>query len=106
MQMHLEEISKSVTNNKFAVIVVDKAAWHTTSRLNIPDNIAILPLPATSPELNPVEQVWSWLRQHYLANRAFKNYEHIVDACCRAWNSFAQDITLVSSIGLRHWAYI
>jgi len=106
MQMHLDEISKYVEQGRHAVIVVDKAAWHTTGKLNLPDNISLLPLPATSPELNPVEQVWSWIRQHSLANRAFKDYEEIVDEACKAWNIFANKSDLIASIGSRSWAIL
>lgn len=106
MQMHLDEISKYVEKGRHAVIVVDKATWHTTGKLNLPSNISLLPLPATSPELNPVEQVWSWIRQHCLANRAFKDYEEIVDEACKAWNIFAAQPDLIASIGERQWAIL
>ncbi|MEF1286105.1 IS630 family transposase, partial [Vibrio sp. M250220] len=43
-----------------------------------------------SPELNPIEQVWSWLRQHYLANQSFTNYNDVVEKVCRAWNGFLE----------------
>lgn len=104
MQMHLDEISKYVEKGRHAVIVVDKAAWHTTNKLNLPKNISLLPLPATSPELNPVEQVWSWIRQHSLANRVFKDHEEIVNESCKAWNIFANKSDLIASIGNRKWA--
>ena len=104
MQMHIDEISKYVENGRHGVIVVDKAAWHTTEKLRLPNNISLLPLPATSPELNPVEQVWLWIRQHILANRVFKDYEEIVDISCDAWNIFAAQTDLISSIGTRKWA--
>ena len=61
-------------------------------------------MPATAPELNPVEQVWNWIRQHCLSNRAFKDYEEIVDEACKAWNVFADQPNLITSIGERQWA--
>lgn len=61
-QLHLEEISKSVSPGKQAVLIVDQAAWHTSSKLKIPVNITLLPLPPYSPELNPMEQVWLFLK--------------------------------------------
>ncbi|BCG64975.1 MAG: transposase [Methyloprofundus sp.] len=88
MQHHLDVISESVTLGKHAVLVVDKAAWHLTGKLAVPENISIMPLPPYSRELNPVEQIWQQLRQRSLANRCFKDYEHIVEACCEAWNDF------------------
>jgi hypothetical protein len=56
MQYHLEVILESVSPGKHAVLVVDKAAWHLTGKLEVPENISIVPLPPYSPELNPVEQ--------------------------------------------------
>ena len=58
MQKHLEEISKEVEPGNHAVIIFDRAVWHTTKKLRLPNNISLLPLSAASPELNPIEQVW------------------------------------------------
>ena len=102
--MHLDEISKYVEEGRHAVIIVDKARWHTTDKLKLPHNVSLLPLPATSPELNPVEQVWQWIRQHCLANRVFKDYQEIVDVSCNSWNIFAKQAHLINSIGSREWA--
>jgi transposase len=54
--------------------------------------VSIIKLPTSSPELNPVEQVRSWLRQHHLANPCFKSYDDILDARSAAWNDFVSDI--------------
>ena len=52
----------------------------------IPANITILPLPPKSPELNPVENVWQFMRDNWLSNRVFKSYDDLVDHSCEAWN--------------------
>lgn len=104
MQYHLKVISESVTLGKHAVLVVDKAAWHLTGKLEVPENISIVPLPPYSPELNPVEQIWQQLRRQDLANRCFKDYEHIVDVCCEAWNKFAASPRKIHSLCTRKWA--
>ena len=44
-------------------------------------------LPSRAPELNPVENVWQYLRQTWLSNRVFDTYDAIIDAACDAWNS-------------------
>jgi transposase len=67
---------------------VAPAGWHQTSLVEGLENVSIIKLPPYSPELNPIEQVWSWFRQHHLANRCFRGYEDIVDACTIAWNDF------------------
>ena len=78
---------------------MDGAGWHTESVVEEFDNLSIIKLPAYSPELNPIEQVWQWLRQNELANKCFKDYDDIVESCCDAWNSFRSDINLVKNIG-------
>jgi transposase len=104
MQKHLEEISKEVEPGNHAVIVFDRAAWHTTKKLRLPENISLLPLPAASPELNPTEQVWQVLRDRYLGNRCFDSYEHILDCCCDAWNAFTSTAGTVRQLCTRDWA--
>ena len=74
-----------------AVLIVDQAGWHLTPKLAIPDNITVLALPPRSPELNPVENVWQFMRDNWLSNRIFKSYEDIVALCCQAWNNLIAD---------------
>jgi len=56
----------------------------------VPANISILTLLPRSPELNPVENVWLFLRDNWLSNRVFSSYDDIVDHCCEAWNKLIQ----------------
>lgn len=95
MQAHLMEISASVELGAHAVVILDQAGWHMTDRLDIPDNITLLPLPPRAPELKPVENIWQCTR----ANWIFQSYDDIVDHCCNAWNK------MTMSIGLRKWAH-
>ena len=74
--------------------------------LVVPDHISLLPLPPYSPELNPVENVWQFLRANWRAISVFDDDPAIVDACCRAWNRFADDPKTVTSITERHWARV
>ena len=62
MNLHLREISQSVSEGAHALLVVDGAGWHTSAELEEPDNITLLILPPYAPELNPVENVWQCLR--------------------------------------------
>jgi transposase len=105
MQAHLAEIGRTVARGAHAVLLLDRAGWHTSSRLTIPRNITLLYLPARSPELNPVENVWQYLRQNHLSNRVFPSYETILEASCEAWNRLLEKPWKVMSIGLRQWAY-
>ena len=104
MQWHVDEISAQVTPGAHAVVILDRAGWHTSKKLNVPDNITLLPLPPRSPELNPVENVWQFMRDNWLSNRVFSSHQDIVDHCCHAWNKLIHQPWLIMSIGLRDWA--
>lgn len=106
MQRHLKEISREAELGNHAVLVLDRAAWHTTKKLDLPKNITLLPLPAAAPELNPTEQVWQVLRDRYLGNRCFDSYEHILESCCSAWNTFTAVADAVRQLCTRDWANI
>ncbi len=105
MQWHLDEISSLVTPGAHAVLLLDRAGWHTTSKLTAPSNITLLPLPPRAPELNPVENVWQFIRDNWLSNRIFKSYGEIVALCCEAWNKLIDQPWKIMSIGRRKWAH-
>ena len=105
MQLHLDEISKYVARKAHAVVLMDRAGWHSTGKLIVPKNLTIILLPPKSPELNPVENVWQYLRSNYLSNRVFKDYDAIVDATCDAWNALIKTPETITSIGMRDWAH-
>src|ERR1700712_4204949 len=105
MNKHLQEISRMVDPGAHAVLMLDGAGWHTAGDLVVPDNITLLPLPPRAPELNPVENVWQYLRQNWLGNRGFASYDDIVAQWCRAWNNLTERPWKIMSIGLRDWAY-
>ena len=86
MQAHVNEIAREVVDGSHAVIVMDRAGWHIAGKLEPPPNISLVFLPSYSPELNPVENVWQYIRQNWLSNRIFDDYDAIVDAACKAWN--------------------
>ena len=106
MQHHLTEISASIAPHAHAVLVLDQAGWHTTGKLAKPANITFLPLPPRSPELNPAENVWEYLRGRWLSNHIFKDYDAILDAVCDAWNRLIDEPDRIRSIGSRQWAII
>ena len=71
MALHLAEISRTVTPGAHAVLLLDQAGWHLSDKLDIPANITLMPLPPKSPELNPVENIWQFIRDNRLSNRVF-----------------------------------
>ena len=105
MALHLTEISATVAAGAHAILLLDKAGWHISKALPVPVNITLVPLPAKSPELNPVENIWQFMRDNWLSNRVFESYEDIVDHCCFAWNKLIDQPWKIMSIGLREWAH-
>ena len=87
------------------LVLLDQAGWHVSTKLSIPDNITLLPLPPKSPELNPVENIWQFMRDNWLSNRVFKSYDDILDHCCFAWNKLIDMPWKIMSIGTRDWVY-
>ena len=106
MQKHINEISLAVAPGAPALILLDKAAWHTTRKLKLPGNLSLVALPPACPELNAAENIWQYLRQTYLSNRVFENYTAILDACQNAWLKLLNEIGRIASIASRDWATI
>ena len=106
MQFHLDEISRTVARGAHAVLLLDRAGWHTTGNLTIPKNMTLIFLPSRAPELNPVENVWQFLRQTWLSNCVFDTYEAIIEAACDAWNRLMDQPQAITSIGMRTWAHV
>jgi transposase len=104
MRLHLQQIAAITELDRHAVVIMDGAGWHTDDIAAELDNVSIIKLPPYSPELNSIEQVWSWMRQHCLANRVFTNYEDIVDSVCKAWNTFTESAERVTKMCSREWA--
>jgi transposase len=106
MQLHLDEISRHVDKGAHAVLLLDRAGWPTTGNLDMPENTTPIFLPSRAPELNPVENVWQYLRSNWLSNRVFDTYDAIIDAACEAWMSLLQMPNAITSIAMRSWAHI
>ena len=105
MTLHLAEISLAVTPGAHAVLLLDQAGWHGSGALVIPANITLIPLPAKCPELDPVENVWQFLRDNWRSNSIFQSCDDIIDHCCNAWNKLVDQPWRIMSIGLRQWAH-
>lgn len=105
MNLHLAEISRNVAAGAHAVLLMDQAGWHLTPRLKVPGNISIIAIPSKSPELNPQENIWQFMRDNWLSNRVFKSYDDIVEHCCHAWKKLQDRPWKIMSIGRRKWAH-
>ena len=92
MNLHLAETSTQIANDAIAVLICDGAGWHQQGgTLMVPNNITLLHLPPYSPELNPMENVWAYLRQNKLCALVWEGYDEIMDACKTAWNWLIAD---------------
>ena len=98
MQLHLDEISSQLPANTHAVIVADGAKWHTTPKLTIPSNITLLQLPACSPELNPAEKPWQYLKDNFLSHHIWQTVDDIITATAYAWNTLLAESGRVKSL--------
>ncbi len=91
MAVFLEHFSRQLAPDGHAVLVLDQAGWHDERALSVPANITLLPLPSASPQLNPVERVWLYLRERYLSHLVLDDYHALLDATCRAWNKLMDE---------------
>lgn len=82
----------------FLILLVDRAGWHTTGRLTVPENIRLLPQPARSPALNPTEHVWDELREKHLANLSFSSLRPLERALCTGLTQLATNPECVRSL--------
>ena len=104
MSLHLAEISRQVAPGAHALVVLDGAGWHQTGgRLAVPDNVTLLHQPAYSPELNPVERVWLYLRERFLSFRLYRSEQAIVDALCAAWNALRDETGRLTTLTSYSW---
>lgn len=89
MSLFLYWMGKQIGEDRVVVLVLDGAGWHVSKALRVPENIKLLKLPPYSPELNPTELVWLWLKQHQLSNRVFTDQAELNQAAIDAWNGVA-----------------
>lgn len=101
MNEHLKMLRKEASTDAHIVLVLDNAGWHTSKSLELPEHLTLLPLPPYSPELNPVERVWAYMRSHYLSNRVYRDYDELWNETMRASNRLTP--TLLQSICRVGW---
>jgi hypothetical protein len=100
MNRRLAEIATQVAPGAHAALLVDQAGWRRSGGLIVPPNIALIPLPAECPDLNPQDNVWRFMRDTWLSNRVFKSFNDIVD---HGYKLIEQPWRIMA-IGIRDWA--
>jgi transposase len=98
MSIFLKQYSRQLPEDIHAVLIWDQAGFHKSKGLIVPENISIIELAAYSPELNPVENLWQYLRSHYWSNRSYDGYDDLREAAYESWQAVCLDAELIRSI--------
>ena len=91
MSTFLGKFAATLAEDEHAALVLDRAGWHRAKKLAVPSNVTLVWLPPYSPQLNPLERLWLFLRERHLSHRLLEDYDAIVDALCRAWNALTPE---------------
>lgn len=103
MQLFLDEFSKTLPKDEVAIMYADQAGWHASKALRVPDNVMLLAIPPYTPEVNPVERIWLYLKERHLSLRLHDDYDAIVDAACAAWNKLTAEAGRITSLCTYPW---
>jgi len=98
INVFLEQFAGTITEDEHAVMLWDGAGFHTSKRLQVPDNITLIQLPPYSPELNPIENLWHYLKSHYWSNRTYEDYDELEQAAIDTWRLAVLDVDLMMSV--------
>jgi transposase len=98
VNLFLEEFSRQLAPGVHAVLLWDNAGYHTGGGLVVPPNVSLIGLLPYSPELNPVENLWHYLRSHHWSHRVYEDYEALRDAATESWRAVCLDPEKIRSI--------
>ena len=98
MAVFLARFARELGPGVHAALILDRAGWHIARGLSVPDNTTLVTLPPYSPELNPVERIWLYLRERFLSHRVLDGYTALLEAACRAWNALAAEPGRLTSL--------
>jgi len=91
MNVFLAELSQEYSSDKLALIM-DGAGWHKSSDLKVPENIKIFFLPPYSPELNPVERLWLYIKQRILSNKIYQTIDDLENTLCEFMSGLSKEV--------------
>jgi transposase len=92
MQIFIDGFSKRLEKNRHAIMVLDGSRAHKNNKIIVPKNITLYFLPPYSPQLNPIEQIWLYLKKRYLSFKKYSLYEDLCAAGSTAWNKLSDEI--------------
>lgn len=94
----LNEMSKEIDEGVHVVMIWDGAGYHRSGDLKMPENMTAIKLPPYSPELNPIENLWHYLRSHHWSNRKYGDYDALREAGCNAWHATCLDAEKIKTV--------
>ena len=103
MNRHLLDIAAKVPDGRHAQVVLDGAGWHRSKALEIPASAALLRLPPYSPELNPVETVFQFLKLRHFTNQVFDTADAVKEKVGAVWSDFTNSPDRIRTLGARSW---
>jgi transposase len=98
VNIFLDQMSRELAADVHAVLIWDGAGYHTANEVKVPENITVLKLPPYSPELNPIENLWHFLRSHHWSNRFYADYDELFEAATQAWRRVCLNPTVVKTV--------
>lgn len=103
MNIYLDMLSEEYKKYRI-ILLMDKAGWHTCKRLKISENIAVIYLPPYSPELNPVEHIWKYIRTNKgFNNNVYPSIEKVESKLCEALKEIYYDKLTMRSLCYYNW---
>jgi transposase len=94
----LKQMSQELAPNRHAILIWDGAPWHVAKGVKIPRNISIIVLPPYSPELNPIERMWHYMRSHFWSNKVYEDKAALVAEAVESMNRVGCDPNLMKSV--------
>jgi len=98
VNLFLEQFARELPAGVHAVLIWDGAGFHTSEGLVVPANVSLIPLPPYSPELNPVENLWHYLRAHHWSNRSYRDYDALQEEAVRSLCAVREDIGTIKTV--------
>jgi transposase len=98
INVFLSQFAATLPADEHAVMVWDGAGFHRSGQLTVPPNITLIQLPPYSPELNPIENLWHYLKSHFWSNRSYEDYDALESAAIAAWRTAVLDTDLMKTV--------